>query len=304
MIRRLGYVGIALGIDATTNRTCRLANATPAHLRSLIAANLAGLAEVLRYNARLNVRLFRISSQVVPFASHPVNTLRWWEEFGRELASLGEFARSQGMRLSMHPSHYTALSSPRVKVVDAAIADLVYHQRFLDAIGLGPEHKVILHGGGTYGDKAAAIERFVSVYHRLPAGIRTRLIIENDERSFCVEDVLAISQRTGIPVVFDALHDLVLPSPSFPDRRTLLEACFATWTRKDGIPKVHFSSQDPAKRAGAHADWVDPDAFLAFAQDAGATPIDCMLEAKKKELALLQLREDLARRGARAIEAA
>ncbi len=294
MIRRLGYACIALGIDATTNRTCRLANATPERLRELIAANLAGLAEVLRYNVRLNVRFFRVSSLVIPFASHPVNTLRWWDEFGERLAEIGAYARTQRMRLSLHPGHHTVLSSPVPEIVEAAIQDLVYHARFLNSLQLGPEQKIVIHAGGTYGDRAAAADRFVATYQRLPATITSRLVLENDERSYSVDDVLAISARCGIPVVFDALHDRTLPGPGSEDRPRLLATCFATWQPPDGPPIVHFSSQDASKKPGAHARWIDPDDFLQFARDTGTTPVDCMLEAKGKELALLRLRRTLA----------
>ena len=296
MISRLGYACIALGIDATTNRTCRLANATPERLRTLIRANLEGLARVLRYNAQRDIRFFRISSLIVPFASHPVNTLLWWEEFRDTLADLGRYARSEGMRLTMHPGHHTVLSSPRANVVDAAIADLLYHARFLDSLGTGTNGKIVIHVGGTYGDRLAAIDRFAATYVGLPAAVKARLVLENDERSYAAADVLLISQRTGIPVVFDALHDLILPSPGFPDRSALLQACFATWQTVDGQPIVHFSTQDTAKQPGAHAEWIDTDAFLRFDRDTGLTTVDCMLEAKGKELALVRLRDEVAAR--------
>jgi len=294
MIRRLGYACIALGSTATTNRTCRLTNATPERLRELIALNLGGLAEVLHYNTRLNIRFFRVSSMIVPFASHPINTIPWWEEFADELADIGRYAISQRMRLSMHPGQHTVLSSPRVEVVDAAIRDLVYHARFLGALGLNREHKIVVHAGGTYGDRAKAVDRFVEAFERLSGATAERLVLENDERSYSAEAVLGISARTGIPVVFDALHDRVLSSPGSADRPSLLAECFRTWHASDGPPIVHFSSQDPGKQPGAHAEWIDPAEFLAFAQDTGPTWTDCMLEAKGKELALLRLRQALA----------
>lgn len=293
MIRRLGYAGIALGVNATTTRSCRLKNASPTNLRELIQANLSGLERVLQYNVGLDIRLFRVSSQIVPFASHPVNVLGWWEENAETLQRLGDYVMAEGLRLSMHPGQYTVLSSPRPEVVDAALNDLLYHTRFLDAMGLGPEHKIVIHGGGTYGDRAAAQERFVTVYRRLPANIRSRLVIENDERSYRAQDVLAISHHVGIPVVFDALHDQVLPSPDYAGRPKLMKACFETWTLPDGPPKTHFSSQDPTRQCGAHAAWIDPRAFMAFSGDTDGYSVDCMLEAKQKDLALLALRRDL-----------
>lgn len=290
MIEQLGYACIALGVEASCSHGCRLRSATQARLRELIAANLDGLETILRYNARQDIRLFRISSQVIPFGSHAVNTLPWWEEFAERLAALGAFARAEGMRLSAHPGQFTVLSSPRPQVVAAAVADLVYHARLLSALGLGSEHKLVIHGGGVYGDKPAAVARFLASYAGLPEGVRRRLVLENDERSYAAEEVLEISWRCGIPIVFDALHDAVLPSPGYADRAALLQDVFATWRPEDGPAKVHFSSQNPLKQPGAHADWIDVADFQRFACDTGPARVDCMLEAKQKDRALLRLR--------------
>ncbi len=294
VIRRLGYACVALGSDATTNRTCRLAAGTPDRLRALIAQNLDGLAGLLAYNQTIGVTFFRISSQVIPFGSHPANALRWWDEFAPRLAEIGAYIRRTGTRHSMHPGQFTVLSSPRPDVVENAIADLEYHSRFLGALGLGAEHKVVIHGGGVYGDKAAASARFVETYERLSERIRARLVLENDERSYSAADILDISRRCGIPIVFDALHDRILPSGPQADEPELLRRCFATWTPADDVPILHFSSQDPTKQPGAHAPWVDPVEYRAFAARTGFSPADCMLEAKQKDLALLQLRQELA----------
>jgi UV DNA damage endonuclease len=294
VIVRLGYACIPLDGGGQSGRTCRLAGATPDRLRELIAANLDGLAATLRYNRALEVRLFRITSQLIPFASHPVNTLRWWEEFAAPLAAIGADARSAGMRLSFHPGQYTALSSPRPEVVTAAERDLAAAARVLEAMGLGQEHKVVVHGGGTYGDPPAALARFAAVFRRLPDWVSRHVVLENDERAYAAGDVLAVHERCGVPIVFDALHDAVNPGPGADDRRDRLAACLRTWSKADGRPKTHFSSQDGRKQTGAHAEYVDAATFSAFAADTGETAVDCMLEAKAKERALLRLRQDLA----------
>src|SRR5919107_398883 len=146
MIVRLGYACIPLDGGGQSGRTCRLAGATPDRLRALIAANLDGLAATLRYNRALDVRLFRITSQLIPFASHPVNTLRWWEEFAAPLAAIGAYARTAGLRLSFPLGEEPARASPRLEVVAAAERDLAAAARVLEAMGLGQEHKVVVRG--------------------------------------------------------------------------------------------------------------------------------------------------------------
>ncbi len=296
MLRQLGYVAIALSLDATTNRTCRLRNATPERLRELIAMNLEGLGTVLQFNLEHDISLYRISSMVIPFGSHPVNQLRWWEEFEQELSELGRFIRDHQMRVSMHPGQFTVLGSPREEVVTSAIEEIEWHVRFLDALGVDDSCKVIIHIGGAYGNKRAAIQRFIEVANTLPERQRARLVIENDERTYTAEEVLAISAQTGLPVVFDWLHHRANPGDA-TDEADLIARCFATCRERDGIPKMHLSSQVPGGPVGKHADWVDPSDLRAFLTFAPEGPFDCMLEAKRKDQALFKLREDLSPAG-------
>ena len=300
MLRHFGYACIALDGPASTNRGTVLRNATPERLLELTARNLDGLHAVLKYNVSIGVQLFRVSSQVVPFGSHPVNTTRWWDVFADELAALGRFIRHHEMRVSMHPGQYTLLSAPDPKVLAASIRDLEFHARLFDTMDLDTTHKLVTHGGGLYGDRAAAHTRWAANYAALPESIRRRLILENDERLYGANDVLELAARTGVPVVFDVFHHRVMAGS---DQRlpALLAAAFATWDPiTDGLPKVHLSSQAPTQRPGAHAAYVeaaDLETFLAVAPL--APDFDCMLEAKAKERALLELRRSSALRPAR-----
>jgi UV DNA damage endonuclease len=299
MLRRLGYVAVCLSIDAPTNRTCRLRSATPERLRELIQTNLSNLIEVLEFNARHGILMYRLSSDIIPFASHPINELAWWDEFRDLLDASAALIRRHGMRVSMHPGQYTVLNSTNPEVVEAAIADLAWHTRLLDALDVDQSCKIVLHVGGAVGGKEVAMRRFVDVASQLPEGVLRRLIVENDDRVFDTEDALAVAHDVGIPVVFDWLHHKALPGGS--RRRTriteLMSRCFATWRPADGIPKVHMSSQARPGRRGAHAQWVSLTDFRAFLEDAPDHPFDAMLECKAKDLALFRLRRQLARIG-------
>lgn len=296
-LRRLGYACICLSIDARSNRGTILRNATPERLRDLISANLAGLREMLTFNINNDIRLFRISSQVIPFGGHPVNQLAWWEEFAAPLAELGNLIRESDMRVSLHPGQYTVLSSADQRIVAAAIADLTWHSRLLDAMELDSRHKLVIHGGGAYGDKPAAMARWAENYTGLPDSIRRRLVLEHDERVYSATDVLALSACTGVPVVIDTLHYRLNPGEATPTLRAALDAAFATWRPQDGPPKVHFSSQALTLRPGAHAEHADPAEFRAFLDIAPEQPFDCMLETKGKDRSLFALRAALASHG-------
>lgn len=285
---RLGYPCISLLTDRTTNHSCMLKSATPEKLRSLIRENLDELKAILRHNLEHNWLLFRIGSSVIPFGSHPVNTVPWWNEFKPDLNEIGRFARQHDLRLSFHPGQYTVLNSNRPDVVSRAIAELTYSTRFLDELGLDSRHKVIIHIGGVYGDKSAAVDRFCDTAADLDDAIRRRLVIENDERSYTPADTLAISNRTGLPVIFDNLHYQANPGEGELD--DLLGRVFATWNAADGVPKVHFSTQAPDGRTGHHADDADPDEFDRWMQRwLPFGDFDVMLEAKNKDIALQKL---------------
>lgn len=282
---RFGYACVSQMTGRSTNHACQLKSATPQKLRGLIARNLADLRAILEHNLARGWLLFRIGSSCIPFASHPVNTLRWRDEFAAPLAEIGAFARANGIRLMMHPGQYTILNSPSEQTRQAARAELDYSARLLDALGLDAQHKIVIHIGGVYGDKAAAGARFVEQVAQLPARIRCRLTIEHEERGYTLEEALAISQQCALPVVYDNLHHAL--NPGEQPLNALLPQVFATWGRDDGPPEVHFSSQAAGARPGTHAIDADPDEFAAVVRRCAALgDFDLMLEVKGKDAAL------------------
>lgn len=104
------------------------------------------------------------------------------------------------------------MNSPKKDVVERAIKDLNYHAKVLDSLGVGESHKIVLHIGGVYNDKKQAINRFIKNYSNLSNEVKQRLIIENDDKLYNINDVLGISNIINIPVVFDNLHNNVNPS--------------------------------------------------------------------------------------------
>jgi UV DNA damage endonuclease len=293
MLARLGFVASVLGEDLSTSRTCRLRNATEERLRGLIVENLSALERVLSFLERHRIHLYRITSNLIPFASHPVNTVRWWDEYADVLTRLGATMRRVGIRVSTHPGQYTVLNSPHVAIVRAAVAELVYHATLLDAFGVDTSCKIVLHVGGLYGgSEQEAMDRFVAVAKGLPVAVRRRLVVENDDRLFDAEAALHVGRAVGIPVVFDWLHHQAHPCGR--PIMDVLPEIFSTWATPDGRPKIHLSSQAAGGPVGAHADYVDPADMMSFLRLVPPSPFDCMLEAKQKERAVLRLRDELA----------
>jgi UV DNA damage endonuclease len=216
MLRRLGYACLCLSLEDSSPRGTILRNATPERLRALTAANPTRLHRALEFNAARGIQMFRLSSDIVPFGSHSVNTIPWWDGFADPLAHIGELIRTSDMRISMHPGQYTVRSSPDPHVVEAARSDLVFHARLLDALVLDTRHKIGVHVRGAYADrhKSTALDRCSSAVCALPDTVRARLVLENDQRLFGAKGVLVASASTGVPVVLDVLHHTVYAGPT------------------------------------------------------------------------------------------
>jgi len=236
---------------------------------------------------------FRITSDMVPFASHPVCTFPWRKHFAEEFWSIGEYVRSHRFRISMHPDQFVLLNAQDTGVLERSIADLTYQSQVLDLLGLDDAAKLQIHMGGVYRDKTASMERFIKNYEGLDETIRRRLVIENDERLYTISDCLDVHERTRIPVLFDVFHHGI--NNNGETLPPLLAPLNDTWKSYDGIPMVDYSSQQPGKRAGAHAESIDSEDFWSFLRSTVPFDIDIMLEIKDKEksaLAALVLARD------------
>lgn len=291
----IGYACLAVGVPETQIRGCTIANANDSRIFQLTEYNLEAVGRMLDYNGQMGIRLFRISSDIVPFAGNPVNTMDWPSVFGPQLAALGHKAKSFGIRLSMHPGQYSVLNSPRTDVVQATIRDLEYHTTFLDAMGLGSENKIILHIGGGYGNHREAMDRFALHAEALSPRIKSRLVLENDERIFNIEEVLELSETVKVPVVFDLLHHQANPNAPGGSPELWIEAAAKTWGPLDGPPKLHYSQQDKGKKTGAHSVTISLDDFMEFIELVRPYNPDVMLEVKDKNLSTVKCINALAK---------
>jgi len=285
---RIGYACITLGVPDTKQNSCRKSHATEEVLSGAIRNNLRVLKNIIDYNIKNDILLFRISSDLIPFGSSPVNFLNWAEMFKDEWEAIGSKIRQSGMRVSMHPGQYTVLNSKDADVVDRAVKDLVYHALVLDSMKLDATHKIILHVGGVYQDKQTAVQRFKQNYQVLDERIKQRLVIENDDQSYSIEDVLEIGESLEIPVVFDNLHHALNHAENDATAYDWIQRCKNTWKQKDGTQKMHYSQQNANKRPGSHSDHIRIDAFVDFCNKLNREDIDIMLEVKDKNLSAVK----------------
>lgn len=312
--QRLGFAVKVLGDGGLKASDARRWQSDP-HLR----VSIAYLHEIFTYLQKHRITMYRMSSDIAPYCTHPEMPQFWGQitECGSDLAALGKTARDAGIRLSMHPSQFIVLNSPDPVLVQKSVRDLTAAAELLDAMELGVEAVLIIHVGGTYGDHKTGCERWVETYATLPEPVRRHLVLENDDIRYSAADVLSIHDETGVPLVFDNLHfhcNNPERLPLVPTFRRFLR----TW--KTARPKIHFSSPNTAMREvrrkdkttnklatfyqqpiwTGHADFVHPFEFAGFVRDAFADApdmprFDVMIEAKSKDLALLRLRRDLVR---------
>ncbi|MEW6670658.1 MAG: UV DNA damage repair endonuclease UvsE [Thermodesulfobacteriota bacterium] len=285
---RLGYACINTQLPSAS-RTCRLINASEENILSLARRNLGALKHILLWNRENGIGLFRISSETIPFGSHPVNRLPWRQLLKPELFELGRLIKKFNLRVSMHPGQFTVLNSIRETVVAASIAELEYHAGLLDAFSLGADHKIILHLGGAYGDKQNAIKRFVDNFKLLSPSVQKRLVVENDEKNFTAEDALTVAKALHIPMVLDVFHHRCNPSFQKLELVRILESIGPTWRLQDGPQKIHYSNQQKGKPAGSHSQTIDVGEFKRFYRHIRQLPLDIMLEVKNKEQSVLEL---------------
>jgi UV DNA damage endonuclease len=266
-------------------------------VQSLGLANARDMIRMLRWNDKYGIKFMRLSSEMFPFASHPEYGYRLAPFASDVLAEVGKLAGELGHRLTMHPGQFTQLGSPRREVVEAAVRDLEYHDELLTLLRLPKQQDrdavMIIHMGGVYGDKAATLDRFRANYARLSPSIKARLVLENDDVSWSVHDLLPVCEELDIPLVLDYHHhNIVFDSSQCREGTldistpTLQTRIAATWTRKGIRQKMHYSESCP----GA----VTPRDRRKHSPRVMTLPpcpndMDLMIEAKDKEQAVFEL---------------
>jgi UV DNA damage endonuclease len=289
---RFGYVSQNYTIEKRTGRGFRLANLTGDRLLDSARANIDDLLDILAWNHRQGIALFRLASGFVPFASHPSCAVPWEELLREDFGAVGATLRRTGIRISTHPGQYTVLTSPQAEVVRASLAELEYHGRLMDLLGAGTDARILLHLGGIHEGKVSSLSRFIRHARELSPSVLERLTLEGDERLYTVSDALAVARELGVTVVVDTLHHRLNP-----DGLTLgqaLQEARKTWKPMHGPQKVHLSSQNPTLQRGAHDDYIHPEDFQELL-DALPGELDVMVEAKAKDKAVLSLLDDTKR---------
>ena len=302
MIIRLGYVAIALNLkNVTSSSTVTFANYNKLKneeeklkkLKSVTFSNLDDLETILKYNIKNNIHFYRLTSKLIPLSTHPEVLWQYDRYFSKELKRIGEIVKKSNMRIDFHPDQFNVVNSIKENVVKDTLRNLNHAVDVYDLMDYD-DGKLVIHVGSSAGGKGDSINRFIDNFNEFPKRIRKRLILENDDKIFTAKDVLFICEKIKIPMVLDVHHhNCKNDGENLSD---LMKNIFDTWSCENLPPKIHFSSPKEGKLDRKHADYIDVNEFASFlnlAKESVNNDFDVMIEAKKKDLALFKLIDDL-----------
>lgn len=291
---RIGYacINMTLGEQGiTTNRGMikkTFQNKGLPYASELSLQNVRDLVEVIKWNEKHNITLYRMSSDMFPWSSeYSFDNLPDIVKIKNIMTGLGNLIEQYNHRVGFHPGPFNVLASPNQDVITKTVAELNRHSEIMDMIGLPktPFSKINIHVGGAYGNKSDALKRWVDNFHLLGDTAKSRLTIENDDKPnmFTVADLMYVHEHTGVPIVFDYHHHNCHNDGM--STKEALELAISTWP--EGItPVVHVSEPRDDKNVRAHHDYVRNEV------NTYGHNLDLMFESKAKELSVLEYRKN------------
>lgn len=302
-IVRLGYVAMSTELkNASPSQTMTFAqfqkiNDREAAIRKLeriALSNLHNTLRLLKHSVASDIHFYRFTSRLIPLANHEeLEDWNYIKPLKKELREVGDFVKNNEIRVDFHPDHFVLLNSAKKHILKNSIRTLKLHYLLLKNMGVDATHRCVMHVGGNYKETERSLERFIENWMVVPSSIQKMIMLENDDTSFTLEDVLYLCEKLEIPLVFDYHHHLAHHHNA--DWGAHWERIVKTWSHSPLPIKMHISSPKSDTAFRYHSDYVDCDMFFNFLKEInGSTPqIDCMIEAKKKDRALFRLMEEI-----------
>ena len=187
-----------------------------------------------------NLRMVRLSSDILP-----VYTQQDWSWFWRLPATreycerrfreVGDLARKNNVRLSMHPGQFTVLASCNPGIVERSIEEFEYHADMVRWMGYGKtfqDFKINVHISGKLGP-----EGIRAAYTRLTPEARNCITIENEENAWGLNDCLSLSDI--VPTVLDVHHHWIREGEYIQPTDDRVKRVVDSWR---GLrPTMHYS---------------------------------------------------------------
>ena len=285
---RLGYVAIskALGKKVTSSSTVTftnynkitLPNKKLEKLKSVAASNLRDLETIIRYNIENNIHFYRITSALIPLVTHP--EVGYWghrEFLKKDFEYVGKLINDSKMRVDTHPDEFNVINSINPKVVENTKINLVRQAEWFEDFkyDLG---KMVIHVGGATNGKEAGLERFITNFDNFPTEVKSKIIIENDDKTYTAQETLNLCNELSLPMVLDIHHHNC--NNNGENIYELIPQIFLTWKNEKLPPKLHFSSPREGEKDRKHSDFINAKDFVIFLENIKHfnTDIDIMLE--------------------------
>ncbi len=291
---RLGYVALSKALDdVTTSSTITYTNYinknyNASKLLEITKGNLEALNEIIKYNIKNNFHFYRLTSKLVPLATHNKVSFDYIAPLKDEYKKISKLINDNNIRVDTHPDQYAVLNSMDSKIVKNTVEILEYHYKIMDALGI-KDKLIILHVGSSACGKKASITRFINNFNKLSDYIKKCIAVENDDKIYNIKDVLKLCHKIKVPMVLDYHHFIC--NNEGENLKNYLNDIIETWNGR--LAKMHFSSPKSKlkKEFRSHNDYINSDDFINFinlikTQD---KDIDIMLEAKAKDDAISRL---------------
>lgn len=293
----LGYVSLSKALDITPSKTITYTNFEKENypiskLIDITRNNLQALKEITIYNIKNDIHFYRLTSKLVPLATHDKVEFDYISPLLSEYKEVSKLINSNNIRVDTHPDQYAVLNSMDKKIVKNTFEILEYHYKILTTLDI-KNPTILLHIGSSACGKKASITRFINNFNKLPEYIKKCIALENDDKIYNIADTLNLCKKLNIPMVLDYHHYLC--NNNGEKLEDYILDIINTWKNQD--PKFHFSSPKSKlkKEYRSHHDYVDSDEFIKFVSI--LKPYNktfyIMLEAKAKDDALFRLTRQL-----------
>ena len=250
---------------------------------------------------------YRISSTLFPLfnldkANVGINDLPNAAMIDDKFNEIRRFVSDQSprdFRISFHPDHFNVLCSANPEVARRTINELDHHAWLMDRIaGVNSRnywYPLNIHMSRSSGDPERIAAEFISNYHKLPERVKSRLVLENEDKGLWTPDRLfeLIHLDTGIPITYDNLHHAC--NPGLWSTKDAFRLCASTWKYHNVNPLFHYSEGGANGNPRAHTDFASSSpAVFREQHDSHYTSdmhIDWDIELKQKDYAINDMQD-------------
>ncbi len=302
---RFGYACITKTLNITSSHTITYKNYQKLSeeeqykkLTILITQNLDNLEQILIYNIKNNIHFYRMSSNIIPLATHELVNYDALNIFKEKLEHIGKIINDNNLRVDIHLDQYCVLNSTNKNVVNSTINIIKFYKNMLKQMNINTN--MIMHIGSSTFGKQNSIKRFINNFKLLDEEEKNLIILENDDKVFNIKDTLEICKILKIPMVLD-YHHHKCNNDNLNLNKYIIEI-FKTWN--NNTPKIHLSSPKNKKEYRSHHDYINIEDFIEFNAIVKKLKkdFDIMIEAKEKDIALFKLIRELKYRGYKFID--